>query len=472
MKKIISITLAVALIISALYTRPASGASKKKQSPNITTTKVEVNKGYKKEIFPLTIVNAYGKVSYTLADKSLSKKFKVVKSTGALTVKKGTKEGKYNVKIKVSAKGDSNYQSYNKTVTVKVTVNPADKGSVWSGKSDISWFTGDKNEYDIKTADQLAGLALIINDKKGTYGNIDGATINLKTDIVLNDTTDWEKWTAENPADHNWTPIGRYGTPFLDRGTGGALVNFNGNGHTVRGLFYYGEDDCGLFGYASGIVIRDVNIEKSVIVSYNQNTRKTEAGALIGHAVNCYIENCHAKDIKIDGASYVGGLIGKVESGSRFKWLITLIMSSFTGLVINPLILREAGEDGSGVSGTCISDCTVKNAQVRAYKPGSAPTAGGLVGGFLSNGIIAGCSTKNIKALSVDMNNCGRHFTNPVRLDYIKEDEEADKVSVRKGKCGALLGERSDEVKVIECSFSKFTRLDNTDERSDADIIS
>ena len=471
MKKIISITLIIAFIVSAFYTYPASAASESKQNPKITSTKVEINKGYKKEIFPITIENAYGKVSYTLADKSLSKKFKVNKTTGALTVKKATKVGKYSVKIKVSAKGDSNYQSFSKTVTVKVTVNPADKGSVWTGKTDISWFTGDKEEYDIKTADQLAGLALIINDKHGSYGNIDGATINLKTDIVLNDTTDWEKWSADNPADNNWMPIGRYGTPFLDRGTGGALVNFNGNGHTIRGLFYHGEDDCGLFGYAAGVVIQNVNIEKSVIVAYNQNTRKTEAGALVGHAVDCYFENCHVKDVKIDGASFVGGLIGKVETGSKFKWLITLIFTSFTGLIINPLILREAGEDGSGVSGTCISNCTVENARVRAYKPGSAPTAGGMVGGFFSSGIIASSSTKNIKALSVDMNNCGKHFTNDVRLDYIKEDEEADKVSVRKGKCGAILGEWSDGIKILDCSFSKFTRLDNTDERSDTDII-
>ncbi|MCR5205703.1 MAG: cadherin repeat domain-containing protein [Lachnospiraceae bacterium] len=471
MKKIISIALVLALIVSAFYTRPVSAASKKKQSPKITTTKVEVNKGYKKEKFPIIVENAYGKVSYTLADKSLSKKFKIVKSTGALTVKKATAEGKYNVKIKVTAKGDTNYKSYSKTVTVKVTVNPADKGSVWTGKTDISWFTGDKYAYDIKTADQLAGLAMIINDKKGTYGNIDGVTINLKTDIVLNDTTDWETWSAENPAEHNWTPIGRYGTVALDRGTGGCLVDFNGNGHTIRGLFYHGEDDCGVFGYAAGVVIRDLNIEKSVIVSYNQNTRKTESGALIGRAVNCYIENCHAKDIRIDGASFVGGLIGKVESGPKFMWLIATFLTSLTGLIINPLIMREAGEDGSGVHGTCISNCTIKNARLRAYKPGSAPTVGGLVGGFFSDGIIASCSTKNIKGLSIDTNNNGKHFTRPVRLDYIVEDEEAGNVHVDKGKCGAILGEWSYEVKVLECSFSKFSRLDNTDERSDSDII-
>ena len=54
MKKIISIALVLALIVSAIYSRPVSAASKKKQSPKITTTKVEVNKGYKKEKFPIT----------------------------------------------------------------------------------------------------------------------------------------------------------------------------------------------------------------------------------------------------------------------------------------------------------------------------------------------------------------------------------------------------------------------------------
>ena len=468
MRKLLSVILVVALIVTAMYTYPVSAAGKKKQSPKITKTNVSVNEGYKKEIIPLTVENTYGKVSFSFADKSMSEKFKLNKKTGALTLKKGTKEGKYSVKIKVAAKGNGTYKAYSKTFTVKVTVNPADKGSVWTGKVDTSWFTGDKDEYDIKTADQLAGLAVIVNDRNDTYPKIEGATINLKTDIVLNDTSDWESWSAENPAEHNWTPIGRYGN--LVTGTNGCLVNFNGNGHTVRGLYYKGEDNCGLFGYAAGVVIRDLNIEKCVIVAVNQYTRRTEAGALIGLAKLCYIENCHAKDVRIDGESYVGGLVGKVESAPKDMWLVTLIVTAGTGLIINPLILK-AGEDSSEIKGTCIAECTVTNARLRTARTGGTEVVGGLIGGFMDEGIVAGCSTKNIKALSVDLLNYGQHFTKPVRIDYIKEDEEAGLVYVHKGSCGAIYGEKDGNTKVIECSFSKFSRLDNTDERSDSDIV-
>ena len=67
MKKLLSLVLAVALIVTAMNTYSVSAAGKKKQSPKITKTNVSVNEGYKKEIIPLTVENAYGKVSFSFA---------------------------------------------------------------------------------------------------------------------------------------------------------------------------------------------------------------------------------------------------------------------------------------------------------------------------------------------------------------------------------------------------------------------
>ena len=50
------------------------------------------------------------------------KYFKINKTTGKVTVKKGLKKGTYKIKVKVSAAGDNNYKSGNKTVTLTIKV--------------------------------------------------------------------------------------------------------------------------------------------------------------------------------------------------------------------------------------------------------------------------------------------------------------------------------------------------------------
>ncbi|MCR5543407.1 MAG: InlB B-repeat-containing protein [Eubacterium sp.] len=72
--------------------------------------------------------DAKDKKTYTLSSakkgkKSFKKYFKINKSTGKVTVKKGLKKGTYKVKVKVKALGNSNYKaSGTKTVTFKVKV--------------------------------------------------------------------------------------------------------------------------------------------------------------------------------------------------------------------------------------------------------------------------------------------------------------------------------------------------------------
>lgn len=61
-----------------------------------------------------------GKLIYTKA--SGSNKLTVNKTTGAITVKKGTKKGTYTIKVKVTAAGNANYKSVYKIATVKITV--------------------------------------------------------------------------------------------------------------------------------------------------------------------------------------------------------------------------------------------------------------------------------------------------------------------------------------------------------------
>ena len=70
---------------------------------------------------PITIVKKQGTITYTKLSGS-SNKLLLNKTTGKVTVKKGTKKGKYKIKIKVYASGNTNYFSNYTIKTVYITV--------------------------------------------------------------------------------------------------------------------------------------------------------------------------------------------------------------------------------------------------------------------------------------------------------------------------------------------------------------
>ena len=90
----------------------------------------------------------------------------------------------------------------------------------WSDSADTNWYTEnpDQTSYTISSAEQLAGLAKLVNE-----GNqLSGKTITLDSDIDL--------------SGRAWTPIGD--APRVDYSTGIAAFagKFIGNGHTINGL--------------------------------------------------------------------------------------------------------------------------------------------------------------------------------------------------------------------------------------------
>jgi len=64
---------------------------------------------------------AQGKVTYAKVSGS-SSALTVNKTTGKVTVKKGTKKGTYTIKIKVTAAGNANYKALTKTIACKIVV--------------------------------------------------------------------------------------------------------------------------------------------------------------------------------------------------------------------------------------------------------------------------------------------------------------------------------------------------------------
>ena len=97
---------------------------KASQSLKVTAAKktVKASKLKKKaqSVSAVTVKNA--KTTLTYKKVSGSKKLSVNSKTGKITVKKGTGKSTYKIKVKVTAKGTSNYKAASKNVTVKVTV--------------------------------------------------------------------------------------------------------------------------------------------------------------------------------------------------------------------------------------------------------------------------------------------------------------------------------------------------------------
>ena len=91
----------------------------------------------------------------------------------------------------------------------------------WDGVQDDSWYEEGTTEFTLTTAEQLAGLAKLVNEGIA----FEGITVKLDTDITLDG--------------HGWTPIGDSGrvdpeesieTIHLFKGV------FDGQGHRIIGL--------------------------------------------------------------------------------------------------------------------------------------------------------------------------------------------------------------------------------------------
>ena len=183
--------------------------------------------------------------------------------------------------------------------------------SVWDGTADVSWYDESQTEFTITTAEQLAGLAELVNEGK----NFDEKTVKLGADIILNENSenyrDWENQAPQN----EWIPIGgNYSDPSF-------CGTFDGNGYTIKGLYCKGEEgmnNCGLFGMIStlysmhdsdGTKIQNVKI----IDSYFEGHTNNVVGGITGQAgINAIISNCSFNGLlKGYNVQHIGGICGE-----------------------------------------------------------------------------------------------------------------------------------------------------------------
>lgn len=269
---------------------------------------------------------------------------------------------------------------------------------IWNGKADKSWFTGEKDTYNISTAEQLAGFAQLVQDgaDEGQFG---GITINLTNDIILNDTTNWKNWTVENPPANNWDPIGAIGGPVWGYRPFAGV--FNGNGHTISGMFCDVAEEAGLFCYVSSAVITNVHLEKCVAFTYTNSFEKGGVGTLCGVAENSYFENCEANDAIIVSRgtrwAAAGGLVGATESVNNVAVLSYALLLGM-GILVNPIIWFDPDVDTkSSMYGTYFVNCKVENIDARVENTAYDYTAAGILGAARHPAAFYNCIAANCK---------------------------------------------------------------------------
>lgn len=250
--------------------------------------------------------------------------------------------------------------------------------SVWNGNTDVSWYNENKTEFTITTAEQLAGLAELVN--KNT--NFDNKTIYLGANIVLNENSEnYENWGTAEPV-NEWTPIGN-----KDVFTG----TFDGCGHTISGLYLNSSEDfyCGLFGYLTTGCITNINVTNSYIAAKN-------VGGICGNIKSeGKISKCSFNGIIVVNSStniYCGGICGSSTHGEStiescyFEGELRVNMSNSSDFVA----VYVGGI--TGVSGAAIESCYNKgNITVNGSNNSNATLFITYVGG------IAGSVTSEVK---------------------------------------------------------------------------
>jgi hypothetical protein len=181
---------------------------------------------------------------------------------------------------------------------------------------DTRWYTGNSLTYTLTSANQLAGLAKLVNE-----GNsLTGITIVLGNDIslgaygILN--TDFNNGRG-------WAPIGTYTSASNNRPFGGIL---DGNGKTITGLHVAGSNQnyVGLFGFVDGGTIKNLGVV-GVTVSGREHT-----GGLAGYSINITIEDCYVTGT-VGGANQTGGLVGWLRGGNVERSYSTAAVTGSNG---------------------------------------------------------------------------------------------------------------------------------------------
>ena len=190
-----------------------------------------------------------------------------------------------------------------------------------------------KEFYEITNADQLMWFGKLVNGTLAKTERNNAANAVLKNDITINENLlatilddDGNVVTEKLEGLTHWDPIGL--------GNGGFKGEFNGNGHTVKGILISVVDTKGYFWGLFGDVwgpVKNVNVSDSYI-----SVGRSTAGPIAGRtATNGSLENASVTNTVVEAEMYVGGVIGSVQGRSIVKNTYSFATLQDTGTTVN-----------------------------------------------------------------------------------------------------------------------------------------
>ena len=185
---------------------------------------------------------------------------------------------------------------------VPMTAFAAETMDTWDGTADTSWYDEEKTEFYLQTAEQLAGMAKLINDD---MANFKDKTVYLENDLDL--------------GGHEWISIGDGANT-----AGGSFQGvFDGQSHVVYNLYSHeglkseNKDNNnnlyrnGLFGAIYNATVQNLGIENADIVIPMNDTSTYGKGILVDWMTDSTIKNCYTTG-SITGGSYIEKFIGGI----------------------------------------------------------------------------------------------------------------------------------------------------------------
>ncbi|MBQ8804017.1 MAG: hypothetical protein IJZ53_10305 [Tyzzerella sp.] len=170
---------------------------------------------------------------------------------------------------------------------------------------DISWYNPTGLTFEIKNAKQFYGFAYLSR----SY-DFSGQTIKLGADITINE-GNAEDWQEEAPK-YKWTPIAWHGTSLSKRFKG----NFDGQGHTISGIYVKGDEDdgyIGLFGEIyNGSVVKNFKIVNRYFEGTMDGSVRGTVGSVCGR-LRGTIDSVYSDAIIVNSARMTGGIAGMIN---------------------------------------------------------------------------------------------------------------------------------------------------------------
>ena len=185
---------------------------------------------------------------------------------------------------------------------VPMTAFAEDTMDTWDGTADTSWYDENKTEFHLQTAEQLAGMAKLVNDNTANFKD---KTVYLDNDLDL--------------GGHEWISIGNG----ANTAVGSFQGIFDGQSHVVYNLYSHeglkseNKDNNnnlyrnGLFGAIYNATVQNLGIENADIVIPMNDTSTYGKGILVDWMTYSTIKNCYTTG-SITGGSYIEKFIGGI----------------------------------------------------------------------------------------------------------------------------------------------------------------